>query len=65
MDTGAPKPTLDELRQLIEDFDRLHGGKDTPEQLRAIGITSEGMGTSQCSQKIRLLRALFFSCWHH
>jgi hypothetical protein len=53
MDTAAPKPNLDELRQLIEDFDRLHGGKETPEQLRAIGITPEGMGTSQCSQKIQ------------
>ncbi|KZC35667.1 MULTISPECIES: hypothetical protein [Rhodanobacter] len=53
MDTAAPKPNLNELRQLIEDFDRLHGGKDTPEQLRAIDITPEGMGTSQCSQKIQ------------
>lgn len=53
MDTFAPKPTLDELRQLIADFDRLHGGKDIQEQLRAIGITSEGKSTSQCSQKIQ------------
>lgn len=53
MNTAAPKPNLNELRQLIGDFDQLHGGKDISEQLRAIGITPERMGTSQWSQKIR------------
>jgi hypothetical protein len=53
VETAAPKPTLDELRRLIEDFDQLHGGKDTAGQLRSIGIVPEGIGTAQCRQKIR------------
>lgn len=59
MDTVAPKPTLDELRQLILDFDRLHGDTDTAEQLREIGIAPEDMGASQLNQRIqRHLEAL-------